>query len=95
MFQLISLIRSFLVELFFNSPEEANFKHPKFNIKKWLVYIAVMLSFVVNALAIPRLAGLAVEHHETILGLESCTADLKAHIEEHHFPASITLPETR
>ena len=95
MFQLISIVRSFLVELFFNSPEEAEFKNPKFNIKKWLLYIVVMLSFVVNALAIPRLATLAVEHHDVKVGLESCTTDLKTHIEEHHFPASVIIPESR
>lgn len=95
MFQLISIVRSFLVELFFNSPEEADFKNPKFNIKRWFLYIAVMLSFVINALAIPRLASLAVEHHEVKAGFDSCSADLKAHIEEHHFPASVVIPEPR
>lgn len=62
MFQLISIIRSFLSELFFDHQDEAKFSSPRFNIFKWSKFMLVMASFAVNLFVIPKLFGLGLEH---------------------------------
>ena len=88
MFQLISVLRSFLKELFFNSEEESDFKHHKFNLKKWCGYALVMASFGINILLIPKLVSLSVSHakleEELTLKLEKKQQELDKHIAEHH-----------
>ena len=88
MFQLISVLRSFLKELFFNSEHEANFNHHKFNLKKWCAYMLVLGSFAVNFLAVPKLVELSVSHtkleEELTQKLAEKQKELKEHIENHH-----------
>lgn len=77
MTHLISIIRSFLSELFFKNKEEAEFGHPKFNIFKWIKFSLVLFSFVLNIFAIPKLTNLAVEHRDLILKHEKLELKLK------------------
>lgn len=61
MFQLISMIVSFLKEVFFKNKGQADFKNTEFDITRWVLYILVLTSFVINTVAMPRLFILGVK----------------------------------
>lgn len=81
MTHLISIIRSFLAEIFFKSKEEAMFGHAKFNLFKWMKFAIVMISFVLNIFTLPKLVNLVIEHATLLTKYEQLEVKL---IEEQY-----------
>lgn len=85
MTHLISIIRSFLAEIFFKNKDEATFGHPKFNLFKWLKFAAVMASFVLNLFALPKLVNLGIEHTTLLTKCEQLENKLEAKLIEEQY----------
>jgi len=62
MFRIITMLVYFFRELIFESKEEYDFKSRKFNSKKVLLFILVLLSFTANMFFVNRIYHLAVDN---------------------------------
>ena len=80
MFQLISIIISFFREIFFRNKKETDFKSPEFNLVKYTAFTMVILSFVINLFAVPKLVRLAhkqVEMQEQLVSRQDRIVELE------------------
>lgn len=62
MFRILSMLVYFFRELIFDSKEEYDFKSRKFNSKKVLAFVLMLLSFSANAFFMNRIYHLAIDN---------------------------------
>lgn len=73
MIKIFSLLLYFFKEIVFDNKEEYNFKSSKFNTRKFIVLIVVMLSVLVAVTMTSRTYALAKTNLELKENYETCT----------------------
>ena len=69
MFKLLSILTYFIRELVFDSKDEYDFSSPKFNSRKFIVFLAIIFSMLINLFTITKVFNLAKDkiHNNTII----------------------------
>lgn len=73
MVKIFSLLLYFFKEIVFDNKEEYNFKSSKFNTRKFIILIVVMLSVLIAVTMTSRTYALAKTNLELKENYESCT----------------------